>query len=327
MFLRFYHLCQPLQSPPLPARFRTGRDTASCVSAFSTSSSSSSAAFRLCVPAVILFSRAKDRPIRANWHMAKSRKDLLFDQGFLVRLQQLHLIAKRLAARESGGAAAADASATGSNSPTTDPTCPATTSASSTGLTTPAWNACCFGCSINAARPTCSSCSTRPRRWRPARFGRAQRAAAIGPGRRHAEVRLRASRRGGAGVRGDGRARARDRPAVLRRTRQAAADRAQPRADIGGAGLPGRARAGRSDATGPMRRRARARPRRAGQRAAGQRPARLRRRAVRCDRASQGAWLRGDGAAHLLAAGRRPGPGRARWFSSRPRPVRTWRWT
>jgi len=36
--------------------------------------------------------------------MAKSRKDLLFDQHFLGRLQQLHLIAKRLSARESGGA-------------------------------------------------------------------------------------------------------------------------------------------------------------------------------------------------------------------------------
>lgn len=36
--------------------------------------------------------------------MAKSRKDLLFDPNFLARLQQLHLIAKRLAARDSGGA-------------------------------------------------------------------------------------------------------------------------------------------------------------------------------------------------------------------------------
>ena len=39
-----------------------------------------------------------------NGSMAKSRKDLLFDQHFLGRLQQLHLIAKRLAARDSGGA-------------------------------------------------------------------------------------------------------------------------------------------------------------------------------------------------------------------------------
>jgi len=42
--------------------------------------------------------------VALNGSMAKSRKDLLFDQHFLGRLQQLHLIAKRLAARDSGGA-------------------------------------------------------------------------------------------------------------------------------------------------------------------------------------------------------------------------------
>ena len=40
----------------------------------------------------------------ANKGMAKSRKDSLFDKQFLARLQQLHLIAKRLTAREAGGA-------------------------------------------------------------------------------------------------------------------------------------------------------------------------------------------------------------------------------
>jgi len=48
--------------------------------------------------------RAKRGRFGANGGMAKSRKDRLFDGQFLARLQQLHLIAKRLSARDAGGA-------------------------------------------------------------------------------------------------------------------------------------------------------------------------------------------------------------------------------
>ena len=49
-------------------------------------------------------SRAKGPRFGANEGMVKSRKDRLFDKQFLARLQQLHLIAKRLTARGAGGA-------------------------------------------------------------------------------------------------------------------------------------------------------------------------------------------------------------------------------